>query len=201
VTDALGDSDRGAAICREAIEALERCGDRAGLAAALVNAGEIRRGHGDNASAADLYERALTLFREAGDRTGTLVAMTNLGMALVAQGDALRAEACLRETLSLIDGTGLFVLVPVCLVGLARVAATRGHSLRAARLIGASQGLCATVGIHLHPVDEAFREQTLLQLNVQLDSETTNAEMTTGGAMSLDESIRFGRDSNVSLAV
>jgi hypothetical protein len=174
------------------VEAFEACGDRLALALALINSGEIPRGHGDYDKAVAFYERGLALCREAGNQIGTVLVLTNLGLVHSSMGDQLRAEFRLRESLTLSEQIGLLICIPVCLLGLSGVATARGDVRRGARLLGASVSTQEAIGGHFHPADQVYFEQTFERLRERLDHDTRMSEIKQGEALSLREAISLG---------
>ena len=76
--DAACEHERALTLHEESLSHYERMGDKAGVALALVNLGEVTRKRGEKERAAVLYEEALALQRELGNERGATRALARL---------------------------------------------------------------------------------------------------------------------------
>ena len=66
------------ALNEESLSLYESLGDKAGMALALINLGDVAHKQGDKERAAVLYEEALALHRELGNERGAARALARL---------------------------------------------------------------------------------------------------------------------------
>ena len=69
---------RALALNEESLSLYEGLGDKAGMALALINLGDVARERGDEDRAVALYNEALTLHRELGNERGMARALGRL---------------------------------------------------------------------------------------------------------------------------
>lgn len=114
------------------------------------------------------------------------------GQALAARlrGDAARAAALLRESVGLAGTLGDAWHVVYGVTGLAGEAASQDQAERAARLFGAAEALCETMGVDVpSPAWRALNERELARTRERLASETFDAAWAEGRAMTLQETV------------
>ena len=75
--------------------------------------------------------------------------------------------------------------------GLAGVAGDRGQAERAARLLGAEQALCESIGAVLTPSDESAFKRGLASARAALGEAAFAAAVAAGRTMSLDQAIDY----------
>jgi len=96
-----GDFDAAQAFLGESLEIAREKGDRAGIAAALFELGNVANEHLRLDEARSLYEECLSIRREIGDRTGIALALHNLAVVAEAGQDFVNAGKLYEEALSL----------------------------------------------------------------------------------------------------
>jgi predicted ATPase/class 3 adenylate cyclase len=109
-------------------------GDKAGIADAVSDLGELAQMRGDYAQARAYYDERLALGRELGDRNGEIGGLIRLGHLALEEGDAPRATALHEEALGLARASGYAYGIARALFGLGEVVHRRGaHDQAAAR--------------------------------------------------------------------
>ncbi len=113
--------------------------------------------------------------------------------ALSSSCDAARAAALLRESVGLAGTLGDAWHVVYGVTGLAGEAASQDQAERAARLFGAAEALCETMGVDVpSPAWRALNERDLARTRERLASETFDAAWAEGRAMTLQETVAEG---------
>jgi tetratricopeptide (TPR) repeat protein len=102
----LGDHREALARCHEALELLQRIGDRFGEAETWDSLGFTYRQLQDWTQATACYERALDLYREFGDRYNEADTMAYLGDALHASGRTADARATWQQAVRIFEQLG-----------------------------------------------------------------------------------------------
>ena len=111
-------------------------------------------------------------------------------MAL-AEGDDPRADELFAESLSWCRKRGDKRLASECLGGLAGVAAVRGENTRAARLWGAAEGLRATIGAAVSPIEQRVVDRHLAGVRDALGETALEAEWSEGRGLDLQRAIAY----------
>jgi hypothetical protein len=126
--------------------------------------------------------------------------LSELATAARRQGDLERAAALYRQSLALCRGhsdrNGATYTAGVCLAGLAELAAASAAPPRAERLLGAAEGLRATLDYPPAEYHLAMRfERNVADARVALPvHEETAAAYLEGIAMTLEEAIAYALD-------
>jgi non-specific serine/threonine protein kinase len=123
----LGDLERAAALCDEAVATCRRLEDRAGAALALVGCAIAARNAGALAAARARYEEALSLVDDPlTDAGATAWAQQGLGIVGLLEGRSDEATALLAASLATLDAAGDRVTAVASLCALALLASRRG---------------------------------------------------------------------------
>jgi predicted ATPase/DNA-binding CsgD family transcriptional regulator len=186
------------ALCEEGLSLLREADDKAGIAQALTNIGELARAQQGLPRARDAYEEALKVARENGDGLREAIVLIDLGLAAQYEGDAERARALFRQGLTLAVEIGHLVLKVDALAYLAGATGALGRLKRAARLFGAAEAFYDAYGFSLQAGDLPEWKRSRASVCEQLDEATFNALCAEGKAMSLDEAITFSLEEPVS---
>ena len=146
---------------------------------------------GDHASALRHCEEAIRLAREVGDRLNLAIAQNNMGDALRdlgRLGDAGLAYGAAAETYRDLNDSGPQMSL---LEDVAVLASRSGRHRDAFALLGAADGLRATLGSHRPAgAEEQLRGQLDASLNA-LGARVAEAAREEGARMSLDEAVAF----------
>ncbi len=186
------------ALCEEGLALLREADDKAGIAQALTNLGELARLQQDLPRAKEAYEESLKVAREIGDRLREAIVLINLGLTSQYEGDAERARSLFRQSLTLALQIGHLVLKVDALAYLAGATGALGYLKRAARLFGAAEALHDTYGFSLQSGDLPEWERSRASVYEQLDEAAFNALCAEGKAMSLEEAIAYSMEEPVS---
>jgi predicted ATPase/DNA-binding CsgD family transcriptional regulator len=171
----------------ESLALFRAAGDKWGMAQALNSLGEVARCQEHYAEAGAFYEESLELFQQLDNRWRMAAVRHNLGHIAQLHGDSLQALALFRESLTTYHELGHIAGMAACLAGLGGVAAAQGQLLPAARLLGASDGLFASIGISLLSADRLQRERNLARIQAQLDGAAFAAAWAEGQAATLEQ--------------
>jgi predicted ATPase/DNA-binding CsgD family transcriptional regulator len=124
-------------------------GDALGVAASLINLGNVALDLGEYERAVPFYQQSLELYRGAAHRWGIALALNNLGAALRGDGRSEEARALLEESLALRRELGDQYGVAETLENLARLALDRGDLRGAEALSRESLSLWRELGDRL----------------------------------------------------
>ena len=162
-------------------------GNLVGLSSVLNNRGysEVVLGN---------YDAAEPLLRESialGSSRPSHV-LLNLGLALLGQGRPDEARTAFAQ--SLVDGASTQTPEQVlyALEGLANVAASIAEDETAARLWGASEAVCESIGVILAPAELALHERLVPETRARLGSDSFAAAWAEGKAMPTEQAVEFG---------
>jgi len=182
-----GDGGRAALLIEDALAALRRGGDRAGVAWAHVQLGAALLVQGDPAARRRLAV-GLRRARACGEPVATAYALRFLAQAACDRGEPAAAAPLLREGLSLSGGLGdqehVAFLLEVC----AEAAAAAGDAERALRLAAGARALRHRIGAPRGPVDRARLRRWWASARASLRDRGRHA-LAAGLAMSLQQAI------------
>jgi tetratricopeptide (TPR) repeat protein len=174
-----------------ALALFQKIGNHDGTAWILRNLGRAAHVQGDDEHALALLEESVAWFRRVRDTLGLAWALHHLGVAALVQGDDIRATALLREALLLQQQYDHKSQIVESLEGYAQLASAHELAARAAQLLGAADGLRATIGVPRPPGERALYERIVASVRAQLDEAAFAAAWATGLAMSLKQAIRY----------
>ena len=169
-------------------------GDRWGLGIALTNMGVVLEAQADYELAISLFEESAAIFRKLGDRWPLSIPLRHLGIVASRQGDHARAEALYRESLATLRELGERWLISLCLEELAGAASAQGEYDRAARLWGAEETICETIGATVRALYRADYDRGVEAGRVGLGEEAFKAAWEEGRAMTLEEALAYALD-------
>jgi tetratricopeptide (TPR) repeat protein/tRNA A-37 threonylcarbamoyl transferase component Bud32/TolB-like protein len=131
----LGEAEPALAACAEGQRLYAAAGDRAGVAEALTDSGNVRYDRGDRAAAQRLYEQALATYRELGNRGAEAGELNNIAVVLKSQGGLDRAAELYAEVLAIAREVGSRSGEAYALNNLAGVMLRRGDLAGAGNLL------------------------------------------------------------------
>jgi non-specific serine/threonine protein kinase len=154
----FGDFARARACYEEVLEIARETGDERLAFHALNNLGEVARGERDWAAARAFYEEALSHeAKEASEWAGN--AHVNLGAVAYYESRYDEMPDHFGKSLDAFRRAGDDHGVAMALSGFGAYAASTGEFERAARLAGAVEALCDTLGTRLDISDEVFFDE------------------------------------------
>jgi DNA-binding CsgD family transcriptional regulator len=163
---------------------------------AVVVMGLSRLLRGDSALAQEQFPRAgepyahaSELFRSIGDEWRLSDVQAGRGGLSFCIGDLAQAATLYMENLERAQRVGYTMIVTSTLVGLAGVAAACGRSIAGARLLGAAEGIAASLGSPLYPRDRPVRDRALAALTAALGPERLTSAQETGRNLPREQAI------------
>ena len=120
-----GDYNQAIAHYEQALSIYRECGERNGMARALVRLGAAANEQGDFERADVYYREALALFRAANDRVNIAGILNNLGNQEIIRGNVDEAHALYSESLQMARELGNRLKIAVALLNLGRLALYR----------------------------------------------------------------------------
>jgi predicted ATPase/DNA-binding CsgD family transcriptional regulator len=164
-----GNYDQAEARLTEARRRLVRsigCGSHVAVVAgiALLLLGDTALAQEQFARAAGPYEQASQLFREIGDEWRLSDVQAGFGGLRFCQGDLDGAGVICAENLERAQRVGYAMTMASTLLVLAGIAAASGNPDTGARLLGAAEGIAASLGAPLFPRDRPVIARALAML-------------------------------------
>jgi predicted ATPase/transcriptional regulator with XRE-family HTH domain len=151
---------------------------------------------GDIALVQEQFDRAAAWYEETIEITQTndfqwvlSDAQAGLGGVRFCLGNTGRAAALFGDSLARAQDWGFTVLVVSPLFGLAAIAAASGQPETGARLLGAAEGIAASLGAPTYPRDTPVRERALATLTETLGEERLLALREVGRALAVAEAV------------
>jgi tetratricopeptide (TPR) repeat protein len=184
-----GDDARATALLEESLALYRDLGDTRGIADALQSLGWVALNQRATAHAAALLEESLALYQQQGNSQYIAWALHSLGSVALQQGTNERAAALCVESLALGRKAGDRYIIAWCLEDIAGVAIAQGNPGAAARLLGATEGLRASIGARLLAFDRARSERTVAAARAALETVVFAAAWAAGRALPLEQAI------------
>jgi tetratricopeptide (TPR) repeat protein len=167
-------------------------GNQHGIAAALINLGNVACDQGDLAAAAAHFEEGLAHGRELGDRLLVAGSLNNLGNVACTQGDYPKARAMHEEGLALRRELGARQGIADSLDGFARIAHGEADFARAALLWGALERLREEIGAPVLPNKRPLYESEITAARAALNDDTAfNLAWREGRSMTQERAIEY----------
>jgi tetratricopeptide (TPR) repeat protein len=185
----MGDTDAADRLAREALEHLRALGDRVGVVRALQTISGIALERGDRAAARPLLEERLAISRELGDLDFLVHALGALGHLARDEGDYPGARSYYAESLALRHQAGYQMATAQSLEDLGSLAGRMQQPERAARLLGAAEAFCETLGAHPPVAIAAEYDYAVAAGRAALGETGFAAVWSEGRAMSLDQAV------------
>ena len=189
-----GEYDRAETLLDEALGVLRGLGES--VLDAVSEVGLTLRIRGDTALAqrqfalaAQRYEEAFAVLHAVGSVWGSVDARAGLAGVSYCTGNHVQAAALYLDSLDRARDLGITLLVASALLGLAGIAAATSHLEVGGRLLGAAEGLAASLDAPLFPRDQPVRERCLAALTAGLGEERLAAEREAGRAMAVEQAI------------
>jgi len=187
VTYRRGDYARAEDVLGEALRLLGGVPESAHRAFALLILGDTALAQEQFDRASLFYQEAIDRFQEAGYTWGLSDAQAGLAGASFCTGDLVLAAKRYRESLERAWSLGFPMYVASCLLGVAAVAATSGRAEQGAHLLGAAEGMIASLSAPMFPRDQPIRQRGLAALSTALGEERLAGAREAGRIMSIEQ--------------
>jgi predicted ATPase len=148
-----GNGDAAEHMIKEALDTMERLGDRAAVARCHHNLGIVYRDSLRLDAALDSFRRALTLRQELQDAQGVAESLTLMGVVQDHMGNGDQAATLWREALAAAESRGDRVRQAVVLTCLGGSAYRRGEAKQAVKMLEQADALARTLGDRLQEAD------------------------------------------------
>ncbi len=189
-----GDYPRAEKLLEESLALFQELRNTQGIATLYHDLGESAQLQGDDARAAELYAHSNALFRDIDIKVMIAWSLHNQGYLRQRQGDTTQALAHFRESLQLFQKLGTKDGIAACFAGIARVAVATGDARRAARLLGASEAVCESIGGLFVPVYAAEYDRTVAMGRDQLHAGAWETAFTEGRTLTIEQAIAYALD-------
>jgi tetratricopeptide (TPR) repeat protein len=165
------------------------------MAMVLLVRGDVALAQESFDRAASWYEKALAFFTAGGNASlevggndwAPIDARAGLAGVEYCVGNPVRAAALYLESLHRARDLGLTLLLASAMLGLGGLAVASGQPEAGARLLGAAEGILASLGTPLFPRDRPIRERALAALTAALGAEQLAAAREMGQALTIKE--------------
>ncbi len=170
-------------------DAFHASGQRQGVAAALINLGNISVDLNDLQGAQNMFMEALDLKRQLGHDVET--AMVNIGHVHLLLANHREAKVWLMRALHGFTDRGVYSIVPDTLEGLALVAQAEHRLQPAAVLLGAVQAQRDATGVAVTGSEGVMIERATEALRAELPPEAFAALWAQGAAMTQAQAVVY----------
>lgn len=163
--------------------------DEYSIAYALLCLGIVVGIDGKPTEARQLLEESLSILRRIGSKESVSNNLNNLGAVAFDEGDFEAAETYFAEGLALSQEVGNKVNINDAINGFAALAEQRKQPELAAKLAGAAEKVCESIGFNKEPAERQFCETYIAKVRAALDEKTFLAAFAQGRAMDLSEAV------------
>jgi non-specific serine/threonine protein kinase len=146
---------------------------------------------GDHIHVESWFDEALTTLRRTGDKWARGMALNDLAALRMIQGQHAQAIQLSNEALVVWQELRERRGSAWAFENVACAAAARGQANRAARLWGASDAICESIGSPLPPSYQQVRDQYLVSVKESLGKVAFQTATAEGRAMSLRQAIQY----------
>jgi predicted ATPase len=181
--------DEARALLDEAEARARKLGERMTIGLVLDNQASLANAVGDYERAARLGRESLDHYRAVPYREGVTSALRIIGGSMAALGRYDDAEAALAEAITIGRRLGHLGSVASQLDALARIARARGEDERAALLLGATEGVRATIGVPAPAAEGEAQIRLAGELAESLGEDRLVRARAKGAALTLDEAV------------
>jgi len=148
---------------------------------------------GDSPAALRLLDECIGLERKVGDRWGLSYSLVGLSYEYLRSGQIDRARTLLDESLTLAREIASTTSMTIVLLGYAGWAAARGQPARAAQLIGAANGVLASINARWWPPEQFAYDYAVATIHALLDDAAWEAAYAAGRMMTMDQAIAYAQ--------
>jgi predicted ATPase/transcriptional regulator with XRE-family HTH domain len=143
--------------------------------------------------AARWYEERLA-FEGLQGAWGPIDARAGLAGVKFCTGNYVESARLYLDSLDRAQDLGISLLVTSTLLGLAGIATASGSAEQGARLLGAAEGIVASLGAPIFPRDQPVRDRCLSALTAALDEERLAAAREAGRTLTVEQAIALAQD-------
>jgi predicted ATPase/DNA-binding CsgD family transcriptional regulator len=181
----------GIELLKQSLEIFRKLGDQAGMTLATITLGELSRGIGDYEAAQHYYEETLSITRQTGDRLDENLIYLNLSYCAYQRKQYRIAVELVQKALvtfkELSAGLGQIGSLAV----LAGPINELGDHEKAARLLGAAEAACESLGFKYQPADQMEIDRYEISTRQAMREEAFRAAWQVGYEMSLEQAIEY----------
>jgi len=168
------------------------------LAVILSNLAIIVHSRGNRDRAATLFEESLTLARDVGDVFLESHILSYKGRAEHSDGDLVSAEASFVESLAIARELADPFATMWALERFAELAAAKHAHARAATILGTAARLREETGLTIPPHEEREHKRVAAVTRVTLGDDAFDRAWREGGAMELEQAVRYALNDQAS---
>ena len=182
-----GDARRACLLLEEGLMLQQASGDRRGSVSTLSVLMRVLFAQDEVIPARTRNEERLALSQALGFRWGIADSLTIQGHLALQEGDEAKAEKLFEESLELLREVNDNGAVAACLQSIGVAVAAQGRLVEAARLWGAAEAMCGTLGESLLPVEHALAARGVMAVRAELGEEAFSAAYSEGQAMTPEQ--------------
>jgi non-specific serine/threonine protein kinase len=187
----VSDDPTAEARCRDALSYARTTEERYLIAVNAGNLGILVQSRGDWAAARPLYDEAEKIAREIGDPALLGQGLANRGYAECAAGCHEAARAQFTESITALQEIGDQTFILEAVEGFATLALATGSLVRAVRLLAAGEGLRRSAGAARTFLYQRRHLRESSATRARLGDDAFERAWAVGGAMTLDEAVRY----------
>jgi predicted ATPase len=148
---------------------------------------------GDSPAALRLLDECIGLSRKVGDRWGLSYSLVGLSYECLRGGQIDRARTLLDESLTLARDIASTISMATVLLGYAGLAAARGQPARAAQLVGAADGVLASINARWWPTEQFAYDFIAALIRPLLGEADWDAAYAEGRRMTMDQAVAYAQ--------
>ncbi len=184
-----GDLTTARKFYEEGLATAHELNNKYGIAGALNGLAEVAYAENDNAAARQFWEKAVTISRQIGNKQYVSACLVNLGKVAYHEGDYKTSRSHFTEAMAIGQELRSKILILDSLGGFVALAAQSGNLNRAARLAGATQHLCESIGYEADSVERRFRDAYLDKIKAALPETDFTDLFEQGRKLKLEEAV------------
>ena len=184
-----GNIDAARAAQAESAAIAQEIGNYYSIGLALTELGSCAMAENDHTAAEAMYREGARLLAEVHDKNQLAAPLRRLGHIALQRGDYAEALRRFQESLMLNVEVGDRRGAAACLAGVACVAEAQDDLPRAVRLMGAAEGLLATVSDSFLPSDRMSFDPFIARIRARLAEPKLAQAWTEGQALTLEQAV------------
>jgi hypothetical protein len=175
----------------ESLQLARAAGDPWLMSVAIRTLAVVASLSGDSPTALHLFDEGIGMMRKVGDRWGLSYALVGLSYEYLRGGQIDRARTLLDESLALSREIASTIAMTIVLLGYAGWAAARGQPVWAARLIGAADGVMASINARWRPDEQLAYDFIVPAIHALLDDTAWEAAYAEGRTLTPEQAVAY----------
>ena len=174
---------------QEALDICREINEEMGTALVLNSLGDLEMCRGNFSAARPLLEECRSRLKTFENKRLMMTVYNNLGMLEYHEDSYQAATSNFAEVLKIARETNNKVFIAYALDGFAALAGRSENPAKSAELAGSAECIRETIGYHIEPAEEIFRDKYLSSLRSELDEKSFNAAYQIGQTLAEEEAV------------